>query len=159
MSLSVSSAAAAVVCGVCGVGGVCAASFLSANSAGFIDDVREIAPVMAMMGQLTEMAKSDFSFVDVFDLSLHTHPHRAAIMYLHDHNPTAPLSLAFYTAYTWKEMELLSNQIANCVIGMGLRVGDCVALMMDNRPEFLIVVLAMMKLGIRVALINTNLMV
>ncbi|MDG2326339.1 MAG: long-chain-acyl-CoA synthetase [Halioglobus sp.] len=57
----------------------------------------------------------------------------------------------------WKALNALSNQYAHALHGMGLRQGDCAALFMENRIEFLGALLALNKLGVIAALINTNL--
>eukprot|EP01095_Lingulamoeba_sp_RSL-Kostka_P009017 TRINITY_DN3077_c2_g1_i3.p1 TRINITY_DN3077_c2_g1~~TRINITY_DN3077_c2_g1_i3.p1 ORF type:complete len:529 (+),score=195.28 TRINITY_DN3077_c2_g1_i3:53-1639(+) len=60
-------------------------------------------------------------------------------------------------SYTFKEMDEISNQIANWVIEEGLRPGDVVGLIMDNRPEFIFTWLGLAKVGITCAFINHNL--
>ncbi len=47
--------------------------------------------------------------------------------------------------------------VAQWALKEGIREKDVVALMMDNRPEFIITWLAMAKIGVLTALINTNL--
>jgi fatty-acyl-CoA synthase len=49
-----------------------------------------------------------------------------------------------------------ANRIAHAALGMGLKAGDVVALMMDNCPEFPMVWLGLAKVGIRTALLNTT---
>ena len=39
----------------------------------------------------------------------------------------------------------------------GLKFDDCIALLMENRPEYIIWWLGLTKIGVRIALINTNL--
>lgn len=54
-------------------------------------------------------------------------------------------------------MEDFSNKIATVFKMHGYRKGDVVALLMENRPEFVAIWLGLSKLGIVTALINTNL--
>ena len=58
---------------------------------------------------------------------------------------------------TWAELNALANRYAEFLTGAGLAPGDTVSVMMENRVEFLALVLAANKLGITTGLINTNL--
>lgn len=58
---------------------------------------------------------------------------------------------------TFQELEDWSNRVGNWAIASGIQAGDCVALMMDNRPEYVALWLGMAKAGCSTALINTNL--
>lgn len=58
---------------------------------------------------------------------------------------------------TWQELNALGNQYAGALRDAGLRRGDTASLLMENRIEFLASIIAMNKLGITAALINTNL--
>lgn len=58
---------------------------------------------------------------------------------------------------TWADVGRRSNQIANTLKTEGIKPGDVVSLMIENRPEFALAVLAVMKIGATAALINTNL--
>lgn len=55
-------------------------------------------------------------------------------------------------------MEIYTNKIA-CLFQkkFGLKKGDCVALFMENKPEYIGIWLGLSKLGIITALVNTNL--
>jgi fatty-acyl-CoA synthase len=59
--------------------------------------------------------------------------------------------------FTWREVNDRANQYAAFFLDHGVRRGDVVALMMDNRPDFLFVVMALAKIGGVASLINTNL--
>jgi fatty-acyl-CoA synthase len=58
---------------------------------------------------------------------------------------------------TWIEVEAAANRVANWARGQGIGRGDVVALLMENRPEYIISWLGLAKLGAVTALINTNL--
>lgn len=49
------------------------------------------------------------------------------------------------------------NRRANAYRGLGLRAGDAVALMMDNRPAFIFHLYGLAKIGVEAALINPHL--
>jgi len=58
---------------------------------------------------------------------------------------------------TWRELNEEANRYAATLQALGLGRGDTVSLIMENRIEFLVALLAMNKLGIIAAIINTNL--
>jgi acyl-CoA synthetase (AMP-forming)/AMP-acid ligase II len=58
--------------------------------------------------------------------------------------------------YTWREVDAWVNRYANAFREHGVGRGDTVALMMDNRPEFLFALTGLNRLGASSALINTN---
>jgi len=58
--------------------------------------------------------------------------------------------------YAWREIDHLADRTANAFRRMGVEPGDSVALLMDNRPEYVVAVAALSRLRARAALINTN---
>ena len=58
---------------------------------------------------------------------------------------------------TWAEFNALANRYAHCLKARGIRRGDVVSLLMENRIEFLAAMTALNKLGAVTGLINTNL--
>ncbi|MFT7652611.1 MAG: citronellyl-CoA synthetase [Limisphaerales bacterium] len=58
---------------------------------------------------------------------------------------------------TWGQFNALANQYANHLKSEGIQPGDTVSVIMENRIEFLAVIIALNKLGAVGALINTNL--
>jgi len=58
---------------------------------------------------------------------------------------------------TWQELNALANRYAHVFKSQGLSRGDAVSVFMENRVEFLAAIIALNKLGITAALINTNL--
>jgi fatty-acyl-CoA synthase len=59
--------------------------------------------------------------------------------------------------FTYDEWNARANRVAHWAREQGLRHGDVVALLMENRPEFLFVWSGLAKLGVVTALVNTNL--
>jgi fatty-acyl-CoA synthase len=57
---------------------------------------------------------------------------------------------------SFAEMNELANCVAHAALSAGLKPGDVVALMMENRPEFPMVWLGLAKVGIVTALLNTG---
>lgn len=57
----------------------------------------------------------------------------------------------------YDELETRANSFANWALGLGLKSGDCVALFMENEPDYIAFWIGMAKVGVRTALINSNL--
>ncbi|MEE3331836.1 MAG: long-chain-acyl-CoA synthetase [Myxococcota bacterium] len=67
------------------------------------------------------------------------------------------LAIAFEDRrYSWAELDREVNRYAQALRKLGVAQGDVVALLMDNRPEFLMVLTAIARLRATSALINTN---
>lgn len=58
--------------------------------------------------------------------------------------------------WTFSKLNEFSNQVANLMIEYGFQPGEEVALMMNNRPEFIGIWLGLAKAGLVTALINTS---
>ena len=58
---------------------------------------------------------------------------------------------------SYRDLDLASNRVAHWARAQGVGRGDVVALLMENRPEFVVHWLGLAKLGAVTALINTNL--
>ncbi len=58
---------------------------------------------------------------------------------------------------TWSELNGLANRYAHVIRDAGLQRGDTVSVMMENRVELLAAVMALSKLGVAAAMINTSL--
>jgi citronellyl-CoA synthetase len=58
---------------------------------------------------------------------------------------------------TWKELNQSANRYARALKAEGVKHGDVIGIMIENRIEFIITVLALSKLGAVASLINTNL--
>jgi len=73
-------------------------------------------------------------------------------------NQPRSLALAYREErFTWSEVNDRANQYAAWFADRGIESGDVVALVMDNRPDYLFIITALSKLGGISALINTNL--
>lgn len=59
-------------------------------------------------------------------------------------------------SFTYAEFNEWANQISHHLASQGIKSGDTVSLMMENRPETLVNVLAITKLGAIVSMINTT---
>jgi len=71
-----------------------------------------------------------------------------------------PNAIAFYhlnTSMTYAALDAGANRIAHWAHQAGVRRGDAVALLMENRPDYVVCWLGLLKAGAVAALINTNL--
>jgi acyl-CoA synthetase (AMP-forming)/AMP-acid ligase II len=59
--------------------------------------------------------------------------------------------------YTFAQLDQAANRVAHTLRAVGARRGDVLALLMENRPEYLATILGANKLGVCVALVNPNL--
>ncbi len=59
--------------------------------------------------------------------------------------------------WTYGEMDAYANQVAHWALAKGLVAGDCVALFMENRAEYVPIWFGLSKVGVVSALINHNL--
>jgi long-chain acyl-CoA synthetase len=76
------------------------------------------------------------TIAEAFRLTVEDHPDRIAVRTLHDE-----------VAYTWAELRDRADALAGGLHRLGVRRGDTVALMIANRPEFMVADLAAMTLG------------
>ena len=69
----------------------------------------------------------------------------------------APALLSDRECLSYRALAERANQYARWALAQGLGKGDCLGLLMPNRPEFLAIWLGITKVGVVVALLNTNL--
>lgn len=70
-------------------------------------------------------------------------------------NPYGKAVLYKDTELTYLQLNEWANQIAHFFLSKGLKKGDVVAVFLENRPELLASVVALAKIGVAVALVNT----
>jgi fatty-acyl-CoA synthase len=83
------------------------------------------------------------TIVDIVEKQARSTPEAPAVYYLDD-------------VMSYRALDARANVYAHWALAQGLKRGDCVALLMENRPDFLCCWLGMFKAGLCVALINTN---
>jgi len=88
--------------------------------------------------------KHNKTITDIFEEMVDKMPNQIAIMHLEQ-------------TITFKEMDEKANQIANWALDtMKLKRGDKVALLMENRLEYIWIWMGLLKIGVNVALLNTH---
>ncbi|MGH6828937.1 MAG: long-chain-acyl-CoA synthetase [Rhizomicrobium sp.] len=70
--------------------------------------------------------------------------------------PEAPAIHYLDQVMSYRALDERADAYGHWAIAQGLRRGDCVALLMENRPDFLCCWLGLLKAGLCIALINTN---
>ena len=58
--------------------------------------------------------------------------------------------------YTYQELNAWANQLGHYLLSLGAKKGDVIAVMLENRPELIVSILALAKLGVTAALVNTS---
>lgn len=71
-------------------------------------------------------------------------------------NPQGPALLCGETVLSYAQVNAQANRIAHYLLAQGIGKGDCVAIFIENRPQLLISVLAMAKVGAVSAMLNTS---
>ncbi|MBV9548589.1 MAG: long-chain-acyl-CoA synthetase [Alphaproteobacteria bacterium] len=71
--------------------------------------------------------------------------------------PQAPAIFCGDEVWSYQALNARANQYAHWAMAQGIGRGSAVALLMENRPDFIAAWLGMFKAGASVALINTNL--
>lgn len=94
-------------------------------------------------GMLAYTPEQHYTVADLFERRCEQEPERAFIVWEDD-----TISYAQANAH--------SNRIANALITHGLKSGQVAALMMENTPNFLYAWMALAKIGVTAALINTE---
>jgi len=84
------------------------------------------------------------SIVDIVEEQVRQRPGNIAILYQDQ-------------SLTYAQMDARANRYAHWALAEGLGRGSVVALLMENRPDFICAWLGLFKVGAQVALINTNL--
>jgi fatty-acyl-CoA synthase len=104
--------------------------------------INAIARTLRAMRAVTPDATR--TIADIIEEFARDKPHNIAVLYQDQ-------------VITYRALNEGANRYAHWARGLGIRRGDVAALLMENRPEFLMAWLGLIKLGGVVALINTNL--
>lgn len=72
------------------------------------------------------------------------------------HNPHGMALLFEEQKFSYQALNEWANQIGHFYLSLGARKGDVIAVMVENRPELLATVIALAKIGVTTALVNTS---
>jgi len=92
---------------------------------------------------LMKRAKAEGSMADIWDEALEKWPDNTFVIFEH-------------RRLTFRDTEMLANQMAHWLLEKGLKRGDVLSLIMENKAEYIAWWLAMTKIGTEAALINYN---
>lgn len=117
---------------------------------------------MALTGAIAREAIYTSAIARTLMLTRHVHPDsRLSITRWTERwarrRPQSPALFHQDRMLTWAEVDEAANRYARWSRDIGLKKGDVVTLFMDNRPEYIIAWLGLVKRGIIVALVNTHL--
>ncbi|XP_075213342.1 long-chain fatty acid transport protein 4-like [Lycorma delicatula] len=107
-------------------------------------DLTALQRYLFFLWSVRQLSKKDISIGEIFRQNASKHPNKVCFIFEDKE-------------WTFAQVEEYSNRIANVFKSHGFRKGDTVALMLENRPEFVCIWLGLCKLGIITALINYNL--
>jgi fatty-acyl-CoA synthase len=93
--------------------------------------------------QIAVAARSNWLVPDVLEKQVQDRPDAISLIYAKDR-------------YTWAELDEKAAHYAKVALACGVKPGDCCAVMVENRPEFLFAWLGLCKIGAIPALINTQ---
>jgi fatty-acyl-CoA synthase len=109
---------------------------------------RETAYISAVGRTLARMRSvkpdSPHTIVDIIERLAREKPDNPALLYLD-------------RTVTYRALDEGANRYAHWALAQGVKAGDAVALLMENRPEYVMAWLGLLKVGAIAALINTNL--
>lgn len=71
-------------------------------------------------------------------------------------NPQGIALLYEEQSYSYQALNEWANQIAHYYLSIGAKKGDVIAVMVENRPELIATIVALAKIGITIALVNTS---
>ncbi|KAG7208410.1 hypothetical protein KM043_014642 [Ampulex compressa] len=107
-------------------------------------DARAVWSYIRLLWSIRGHERKDRGIADVFRQNVSRHPNKVCFIFEDQE-------------WTFQQVEDYSNKIATLFKTHGYRKGDAVALLMENRPEFVAIWLGLSKIGVITPLINTNL--
>ncbi|RLU17248.1 hypothetical protein DMN91_011317 [Ooceraea biroi] len=107
-------------------------------------DCKGLIGYIRMLWSIRDHARKDRSVADIFRQYVNRHPNKVCFVFEEQE-------------WTYQQVEDFSNKIATIFKTHGYKKGDVVALLLENRPEFVAIWLGLSKVGVITPLINTNL--
>ena len=115
---------------------------------GLVDSVRTLAQLPTLLKLKKGMVPRPSDVKDSFSARVEANAQRIG---------DRPAIVFEGTTLTWSELNAEANRYAHYFKSQGLQRGDTVSLIMENRVEFLGLLIGLNKLGVTLGLINTNL--
>eukprot|EP01100_Stratorugosa_tubuloviscum_P007981 TRINITY_DN32_c3_g1_i1.p1 TRINITY_DN32_c3_g1~~TRINITY_DN32_c3_g1_i1.p1 ORF type:complete len:651 (+),score=321.74 TRINITY_DN32_c3_g1_i1:78-2030(+) len=124
-------------------------TFIKSKSDDPARDIKLIMTLLKYKRALVKRQNKKWTAADYFSEAVVANPFNEALRFIEDDGS--------FISYTYAEVDFISNRVANWALSVGLKPGDTVSLMMDNRPEFVFIWVGLAKIGVIIALINTYL--
>ena len=105
---------------------------------------RYVLAILKIYTTINDVKAKGKTLVSIFKENVQRHPDKPAVLFEDQ-------------VWTFNDLDLYSNKVANFFNKLGLQRGDKVAIYMQNRPEYTGVFIGLSKLGIEVPFINCNL--
>jgi len=110
---------------------------------GISSDFQMARRLLKAKADINRFWKEGYNAAEMWETALRMNPKKNCMLYEDE-------------VLTYEDVEKRSNQMANYLLGRGVKRGDTIALLMENRPEFVLTWLGATKIGVKVALINTS---
>ncbi|TYZ57241.1 hypothetical protein PybrP1_008798 [[Pythium] brassicae (nom. inval.)] len=107
-------------------------------------DLRKSGRLALSLLKARQLTRRNAVVGDLFEESVRRWPHKPCMRFED-------------RTFTFLDADRLANRVAHWALQRGLRAGQTVALLMENRPEFVAVWIGLSKVGVVTALINTHL--
>ncbi|XP_047361366.1 long-chain fatty acid transport protein 4 isoform X1 [Vespa velutina] len=107
-------------------------------------DVKGLLRYIKLLWLIRGHERKNKSVADIFRQHVARHPNKTCIIFEDQE-------------WTFQQIEDFSNKVATTFKNHGYKKGDVVALLMENRPDFVGIWLGLSKIGIITSLININL--
>jgi fatty-acyl-CoA synthase len=122
-------------------------------------DLLDLLKMLKYKREFDKAAAADMTVADIFEQTLARNPDALCLQFVEAEEERGVKSSKSPSSqkFTFAEVDARANQVAAWALSVGVRPQEVVALMMDNRPEFVFAWLGLVKIGAIVALINTNL--
>uniref|UniRef100_A0AAR5PSH6 Very long-chain fatty acid transport protein n=1 Tax=Dendroctonus ponderosae TaxID=77166 RepID=A0AAR5PSH6_DENPD len=108
-------------------------------------DAKNLHVIFKLSSKLKHWSKQEDTVPTIFTKLAKEHPDKTAL-------------IIDGRRWSYQELETFSNRVANFFKSQGYKKGDVVALLMENRPEYLGLWLGLAKIGVITSLINSHLL-
>jgi solute carrier family 27 fatty acid transporter 1/4 len=107
-------------------------------------DIKGLRMIRKVKGKIKHYEDLGYSVTDIFQVWAKKQPTKACFIFED-------------TVWTFQDVEVYARKMASLFSQrFGLKKGDCVALLMENKPEYVAIWYGLSKLGVITACINTN---
>ncbi|XP_004530848.1 long-chain fatty acid transport protein 1 isoform X2 [Ceratitis capitata] len=107
-------------------------------------DVTALWAYIRLLVLIKRYERNNVSVGDIFQMNVEKYPDKLVIV-------------SETQSWTFRQLDQFANRIADLFHSHGFKKGDVIGLLLENRAEFVGMWLGLSKLGITIALVNTNL--